>query len=94
MKGTTPPCEITTWPRSLFNLNEELELKISTKEVERTLRHCGWRAEGDGAQYAASCYHERHCQQVREFQQQGIQERQRGRLYDNVRLAISFKSEA
>ena len=83
MKGTTPPCEITTSPRSLFNLSKKIRhfpvLKIR-KSVRRTLHRSGLQVASDEGQYVASCYRERHYQQAREFPQLDIQERQRDKL--------------
>jgi len=34
MKGTTPPCEITTSPRSLFNLSKKIRYFLILKNPE------------------------------------------------------------
>lgn len=36
MKGTTPPWEMMTWPRSLFNLSKE---EVSDPRERRDRRH-------------------------------------------------------
>jgi hypothetical protein len=94
MKGTTPPCEITTSPRSLFNLTEKIRhfLVIKTqKSFRRTLHRSELLVASDGVQYVASCYRERHYRQAREFRRPDTQERQRDKLVEGekgVRMTI------
>ena len=83
MWGTTPPCEMTTSPRSLLNSSSFLEIKYKyrlRRGEAREQKHTGQRVASDGVQYDASCYHELRCLRVRESQQQGIREQQRGKL--------------
>jgi hypothetical protein len=85
MKGTTPPCEITTSPRSLFNLSKSVIFWYfkTQKSVRRTLHRSGLQVASDEGQYVVSYYHERHYQQAREFPQLDTQERQRDRLVES-----------
>ena len=81
MWGTTPPWLITTSPRSLFNLRENIRKGVDKREEKvHTLHRFGWQAVSDGAQYAASCYPWLRYQRVRESQLQGIREQRRGTL--------------
>jgi hypothetical protein len=84
MKGTTPPCEMTTSPRSLFNL---LRVTVISKIFEfrplrPTLRHSGLQVASDEGRYVASCYHERHYRPTREFPQPSTRGRPQDRLKD------------
>ena len=81
MWGTTPPCEMTTSPRSLLNSSSFLEKSMNIdRSVARECKHTGRRVANDEVQYDVSCYHELHCLRVRESRRQDIQEQQRGRL--------------
>jgi len=88
----TPPCEMTTSPRSLPSLKHKgQENGGQRKFKERTPHRCGWRVGDDGARYGASCCHEQRCLRVRGSRQQGIQGRRRGRL---IRGPIRLKDES
>ena len=77
----TPPCEMTTSPRSLPSLKHRgQEKEGQRKSKKRTPHRCEWRVGDDGARYGASCCRERRCLLVRGSRQRGIQERRRGRL--------------
>ena len=95
MNGTTPPCEMTTSPRSLLSLPQEGK-SSQQRKGSRTLtpRRSGWRVASDGAQYAVSCCHAPRCPQAPESQQQGTQAPPRGRLYarEVQRLAATERS--
>ena len=58
----------------------------------RTPRRYGWRVEGDGGRYAASCCRAPHYPQARESQQQGTQGRQRGRLQGGTSQACEGRT--
>ena len=89
INGTTPPCEMTTLPRSLLSLREMLKQAIRKNgNAVLTLRRFGSQVGDDAARYVASCYRERRYRRVQEFQRRGIQGQLRGKL-QSVKLLVS-----
>ena len=88
MCGTTPPWEITTSPRSLFNLSRSLARKEQKKFIQLTLHHFGWQAVSAEGRYAASCCPVQHCQPT----PKSLRRDTRGQQQDRLRNDLIRKS--
>jgi len=81
----TPPCDMTTSPRSLPNLKTRLVNRRHRFQSQHTPHHFEWQVANAEAQYGASCYHGRRYRRVRGFQQQDTRGLQQGILEGGVR---------
>ena len=91
MCGTTPPWEMTTSPRSLFNSSS---LRMASCKWRGTIliRRCingpyAKKGRPTNSRTVASCYRARRCPPARESQRRGIQGPRRGRRVHQHRHA-------